>query len=69
MIDKLYKEWRGQQISDNADVEDFIQQIGKEIDAHCREHVTTDGFRFYGISWAEITRILQKYGFTDEIPF
>ena len=46
-----------------------IQDVGSKIEKDCREHITTEGQRFYGVSWAEITRILQKYGYKNKIPF
>ena len=46
-----------------------IQEIGDAIEKECEEHITTEGLRFSGTSWAQITRILQKYGFKKEPPF
>jgi len=45
-----------------------VQQIGDKIEKKCREHITTNGERFY-ISWAEVLKILDKYGYIAEIPF
>lgn len=43
--------------------------LAKEIKKQCREHIKTDGLRFYGISWAELCRILEQHGYQDEPPF
>lgn len=43
--------------------------IAAEIKEECREHHTGHGLRMYGTSWAQICRVLGKYGFVDTIPF
>jgi len=47
----------------------LIQKIGEEIKKECEEHCTINGDRFYGVSFAQVSKILRDYGFIDDLPF
>ena len=48
----------------------LIQQVGDELFEKCREYVVKDtGHEAAAASWAEISRVLQKYGYKPERPF
>ena len=48
---------------------DKIKEAMKDIEADCEIHKTKAGDEFSGISWAQVSRIMEKYGYESEIPF
>ncbi len=46
-----------------------MKEIAEKIENKCTEHFTTSGERFYGVSWHEVSEILESYGYKKEPPF
>lgn len=46
-----------------------VTEIAKQIEKECTEHISTEGLRFYGVSWAQICRVLVKFGYNVNVPF
>lgn len=46
-----------------------VQELAMMLHATCREHISIEGFRFFGTSWAQISGVLEKYGYETELPF
>ena len=49
--------------------EELVSKIAKQLEGKSREHTTISGLRFVGVSWAEISRILEQYGYKPLPPF
>lgn len=41
----------------------------REIEKDCKIHKTKAGDEFSGISWAQVSRIMEKHGYEAKIPF
>ena len=46
-----------------------VDVLMKLIEKECAEYITTGGLRFYGTSWAQLSKIFEDFGYVPKTPF
>ena len=46
-----------------------VNDLMEQIEAECEVYHTEDGEKFKGTSWAQLSKIFEKYGYAPPLPF